>query len=153
LTEFWNTTAIIPYLCELINNNLYMNQKLKVLSQILVALVIFAAIVGTSSCEKFLIMPPVKNPDDTLGVDTVHFKTDIQPIFNANCNKCHGAIQKPILKEGKAYQNLSAGGYIIPPGKTSRLYVHMTNSGHTARSNEPEKQKVLNWVDQGALDN
>ena len=125
-----------------------MNKKLKGIRQILLAIVVIAAITGISSCEKYSFTPPVINTTDTL-----HFSTDIQPIFTANCITCHGAIQHPILKEGKAYQNLFDGGLINLPGETSILYVHMNSTGHTARSSDAEKLKVLIWVNQGALNN
>lgn len=125
-----------------------MNQKFKSIRQILVALVLVTAIIGISSCEKYSFMPPVISVADTL-----HFQKDIQPIFNANCISCHGALQSPILKDGKAYKNLKDGGFINLPGETSRLYVHMISSGHTARSTDSEKQKVLIWINQGAKNN
>jgi hypothetical protein len=125
-----------------------MNQKFKRGIQILVALVLTAAFIGISSCEKYAIIPPVINP-----VDSIHFQTDIQPIFNANCLTCHGAIRAPDLRDGASYTALTTGHYVDPPGETSRLYTKMTGADHAPKSSDLDKQKVLIWINQGALDN
>ena len=62
-----------------------MNQKLKRIRQIFVALVLIAAVGGFSSCEKYSYTERPVDPNTTW-----HFQTDIQPIFNANCVACHG---------------------------------------------------------------
>ena len=90
--------SIIRYLCELINNNINMNQKLNRIRQILVALVLIAAVAGFSSCEKYSFTPPL-----LIRMHTWHFQTDIQPIFNANCVTCHGGTKAPDLRDGKSY--------------------------------------------------
>jgi hypothetical protein len=125
-----------------------MNQKLNKIRQILVALVLIAAVEGFSSCEKYSFFPPKVDPDLT-----VYFSTDIQPIFTANCITCHGGSQFPNLSNGKSYNSLTTGGLVNAPGETSRLYVQMTSSSHTSRSTDTDKQKVLFWINQGALNN
>jgi hypothetical protein len=125
-----------------------MTQKVKKIRQILVAFILLATFSGFSSCEKYSFNPPAVDP-----ATTWHFQADIQPIFNAKCVQCHGGAQSPNLSEGKSYQALSKGGYITPPGETSRLYVQMKSSSHIARSTETDRQKVLYWIDQGALNN
>lgn len=125
-----------------------MNHKLKMIRQILGALVLIAAVAGISSCEKYSFTLPKIDPNATL-----HFQTDIQPIFNANCLTCHGAIKAPDLREGRAYQALTKGGYINPPAESSTLYLKMTGPDHASRSTDLEKQKVLIWITQGALNN
>jgi hypothetical protein len=125
-----------------------MNQKLKKIRQIFAAVVLIAAVEGFSSCESYTFYPPKIDPDLT-----VHFSTEIQPIFNLNCVSCHGANKFPDLREGKSYESLSKGGLITPPGISSGLYVKMTSSSHTSRSTDTDKQMVLNWIDQGALNN
>jgi len=125
-----------------------MNQKFNMKRQILVAMVLMAIITGISSCEKYSFMPPVINP-----IDTIHFETDIQPIFSANCITCHNTLRSPDLREGKSYDALTTGGYVNQPGETSILYTQMNKSDHKARSTDADKQKVLIWINQGALDN
>jgi hypothetical protein len=125
-----------------------MNQKFKRTRQIIIALVLIAAAGGLSSCEKYSFLPPRINPDLT-----VHFSTEIQPIFTSNCVACHGGLQFPNLSEGKSYNSLTKAGFVNTPGETSRLYLQMTSSSHTSRSTDIDKQKVLNWINQGALNN
>jgi len=125
-----------------------MNQKFNMKRQILVAIAIVAVMIGISSCEKYSFLPTVINP-----VDTIYFATDIQPIFNANCVTCHGSLRAPDLREGKSYEALTTGGFVDQPGETSLLYTQMNKSDHTARSTDADKQKVLIWINQGALDN
>ncbi len=125
-----------------------MNQTLKRTRQILVALVITVAVIGMSSCEKYSFLPPVINP-----TDTIHFATDIQPIFTANCITCHGALRAPDLRAGKSYAALTSGGYVDLPGESSKLYTRMISSDHAARSTDADKLKVLIWINQGAKNN
>ena len=115
----------------------------------MVGLVLTVMITGMSSCEKYSFpLPSVST------VDTLYFQADIQPIFTNNCITCHGAVTKPDLRDGKAYKSLTDGGYVVPfDANTSRLYLHMISAGHAPRSTDVDKQKVLIWINQGALDN
>ena len=127
-----------------------MNKKLKRIRQILVALVLIAAVEGFSSCEKYSFSPPAVDPNQIW-----HFQTDIQPIFDANCVTCHNGVKQfPDLRDGKSYLALTKGKFVTLPGETSRLYHQMsTNSEHIPRSTDLEKLKVLSWINQGALNN
>jgi hypothetical protein len=125
-----------------------MNQKFKMLRQLMAAIIIITAIVGLSSCEKYTYMPEVINP-----TDSVHFQAEIQPIFDANCVTCHGPIKAPNLRDGYSYKALTEGGYVDQPGETSKLYSKMTGAEHTPRSTDVDKQKVLIWINQGAHNN
>ena len=124
-----------------------MNPKVKKVRQLLAAVIIFAAAAGFNSCEKFGI-PPI--PFDPLA--TWHFQADIQPIFSANCTDCHNGTRSPDLRDGKSFNALK-GVYVATPAENSRLYLKMTSSGHSAKSTDNEKLKVLNWIKQGALNN
>jgi hypothetical protein len=125
-----------------------MNYKVNKLSQILGAVVITVLIIAFSSCEKNIYTPPQVNT-----ADTIHFSTQVQPIFNASCVSCHGATKAPDLREGKSYAALTKGGYITPPGETSKLYTKMIGADHAPRSTDTDKQTVLIWINQGALNN
>ncbi len=125
-----------------------MNYKVNKISYILAGVLLIAGIAGISSCEKYSFVLPKLNP-----VDSVHFSVDIQPIFNANCLTCHGAIRAPDLRSGKSYQSLTNGGYVTLPGETSKLYSKMTSADHSPRSSDIDKQKVLIWINQGAHNN
>jgi len=125
-----------------------MNQKIKRIRQILVVMVLIAAIGGLSSCEKYSFAPPAVDANATW-----HFQTDIQPIFNANCVTCHDNSRTPVLLDGKSYASLKKGGFISLPAESSKLYLKMTSSDHAPRSTDVEKLKVLYWITQGALNN
>jgi hypothetical protein len=125
-----------------------MNQKFNRIRQILVALVLIAAVEGFSSCEKYSYLPPAVNPNETW-----HFQTDVQPIFNKNCLTCHGSKLAPDLSDGKSYNALTKGGFVLKPGETSKLYLQMNSSSHVSRSSDTEKLIVLYWINQGALNN
>ena len=125
-----------------------MNHKVNKTRQILVAFILLAVITGFSSCEKYSYTPPAVDPNATW-----HFQTDIQPIFTANCITCHGGLQAPNLTNGKSYLALTTGGFVNRPAETSKLYSKMISSGHTARSSDADKLKVLYWITQGALNN
>jgi hypothetical protein len=126
-----------------------MNQKLNMLKQLMAALMVITAIVGLASCEKYTYKPEVINT-----ADTVHFQAEIQPIFNANCISCHTSIRKPDLRDGKSYASLTSGGFVNLPGETSILYVQITTeAAHIPRTSDVEKQKILNWINQGAKNN
>ena len=125
-----------------------MKQKTNVLRQLLAALVVVAAVYGLSSCEKYSFIPPVVNP-----VDTVYYQAEVQPIFTDNCASCHGAIKPPDLRDGYSWEALTEGGYVNQPGETSELYVKMTTGDHISRSSDVDKQTVLIWINQGALNN
>ena len=126
-----------------------MDKKVKKLRQILVAVIILSAVAGFTSCEKYKILPFPFDPNATWS-----FKNDIQPIFiNDNCTDCHNGTRSPDLREGHAYNSLTTGNYVNLPAETSRLYVRITSSDHTARSSETDKLKVLYWIKQGTKNN
>lgn len=125
-----------------------MNQKLNRIRQILIGLVLVAAVAGFSSCEKYQYNPPAVDPDATWSL-----QTDIQPIFNSSCISCHGGTTSPDLREGRSYQSLTNGNYVDEPAESSELYTTMTSASHAARSTEADKLKVLYWITQGAENN
>lgn len=125
-----------------------MKKKTNMLRQLLAAVVVVAAVYGLSSCEKYSFMPPVINP-----VDTVYFQAEVQPIFTENCVSCHGAIKPPDLRDGYSWEALTEGGYVTQPGESSELYTKMITGDHISRSSDVDKQTVLIWINQGALNN
>jgi hypothetical protein len=126
-----------------------MNKKLKRIRQIFVALILIAAVESFSSCEKYSYAQPKVDPNITW-----HFQTDIQPIFNSNCITCHNGTQFPDLRSGKSFAALTKAGLITLPAETSGLYVQITTqTEHISRTTSLEKDKILNWLLQGALNN
>jgi hypothetical protein len=125
-----------------------MNQKLRMIRKLSVALVLIAIVEGFSSCEKYSYTPPAVDPTAVW-----HLQDEIQPIFSANCISCHGGTVSPDLRDGKSYLALTGGGYVTTPAESSRLYLKMTSSSHSPRSTDADKLKVLYWITQGALNN
>jgi len=125
-----------------------MKLKAKMLWSSLPALIIFAGVVLFSSCEKYAIETEVINP-----VDTVHFQAQIQPIFNGICVNCHSGGRNPDLRNGNSYNSLTTGGFVNLPAETSRLYRQITSSSHDSYTLPAEKQLILIWIQQGALNN
>jgi hypothetical protein len=126
-----------------------MNEKVKKLRQIMVAVIILAAVAGFTSCEKYKILPYAF---DTSTIWS--FKNDIQPIFNNDrCTNCHDGTRSPDLREGKSYNSLTTGGFVNAPGETSILYLQMNKPDHLPRSSETDRLKVLYWINQGTKDN
>ena len=126
-----------------------MNQKVMKLRQILIAVIILAAVAGFVSCEKYQILPFPFDPTATWS-----FKNDIQPIFiNDKCIDCHNGTRSPDLRAGNSYNSLTNGGFVNAPGQTSILYLQMNKSDHISRSSETDRLKVLNWINQGAKNN
>jgi hypothetical protein len=122
-----------------------MNQKVKKLRRIMVALI---AAAGFSSCEKFEVQPIPFDANVTW-----HFQADIQPVFNANCVTCHNGSRSPDLRDGKSFSALSKG-YVNSPAESSRLYLKIsTSSSHIPKTSDNEKLMILNWIKQGALNN
>lgn len=127
-----------------------MNNKLNRIRQILVAMVLIAAVVGISSCEKYSYTAAAVDTNTTW-----RFQTDIEPILTANCAtaSCHGGLTAPNLTAGKSFLALTSGGYVKTPAESSRLYLKMNSSGHVLRSTQMDRLKILYWITQGALNN
>ena len=125
-----------------------MSQKLKRIRQFMAAVILSAAFVGISSCDKYSYPPPVVDEEQTWSL-----QTDIQPIFNDKCIECHKGNRPPDLREGKSHTSLTEGGYVELPGETSELYLKITSGDHIPRSTDTEKQMILFWINQGALNN
>lgn len=125
-----------------------MNQRFNRIRQILVVLVLIAAVEGLSSCEKYSYLPRPVDPNAVW-----HFEADIQPIFTANCITCHGGAQAPDLRDGKSYAALTKQKLITAPGETSGLYIQLNSSSHISRTTSSDKLKILYWINQGALNN
>jgi hypothetical protein len=125
-----------------------MNSYIKKIRQHLAAVIILVAMAGLASCEKYKILP---QPFDTTAIWSL--KTDIQPIFNSVCIKCHGGSRSPDLREGKSYNSLTKGGFVNSPYETSRLFLQM-ESGHPSSSlSDVDRKKIQYWTLQGAKNN
>jgi hypothetical protein len=114
----------------------------------------FLAIMGgffLYSCSYDTLVPEKINPDQK-----VSFSTTIQPVFTQKCITCHAGSPAPDLRAGKSYASLKAGNYINTASPNqSKIYTEIApNGGMYQYSNDPtDSQKILLWIQQGALDN
>lgn len=135
-----------------------MNQKIVPIRQILIAVMLVFSATVFVSCEKYEWVKTEIKPNLT---DTVHFQSDIVPIFTSNCSSsnCHGGSFSPDLRPNKAFISLTNEGLITPDSpetpETCGLYQAIISDAHSTRTSttDAEKQKVLSWIAQGALNN
>lgn len=91
----------------------------------------------------------------------VSYANDIIPILEMRCFKCHGI---ETTKEGLdmlTYENLMAGsrnGPVLVPGNANEsLLVQLIVEGEMPNRGDPvtpdELQLIIDWIDQGALNN
>ena len=125
-----------------------MRYMLEVLKPWIAALLFLTAVILFASCEKYRFQVEKINSEDT-----VYFKTEIQPIFTANCITCHKGTRNPDLREGNSYTSLTTSGYVSLPAESSRLYLKITSGGHNSFTLPGEKEKILIWIQQGAKNN
>ncbi|HLF63200.1 MAG TPA: hypothetical protein VI603_05595 [Saprospiraceae bacterium] len=119
-------------------------------------LICFGLIVFVISCKYDEVLPVEPDP----GVQ-ISFNNDIIPIFNSSCNlsSCHnGSGPSPDLRPGTAYDALWNGSYIdtlVP--ENSELYLWLSGARGIPMPvegvNAGYVSTVLQWIDQGALDN
>ena len=101
---------------------------------------------------------PTTEPAATTGVS---FANDILPVIQSRCINCHGGNK---IEEGlsmKTYTNLMAGsdnGPVIVPGDAAgSLLVELVSKQEMPKRGPkltpPQVQLIVDWVNQGALDN
>ena len=106
------------------------------------------------SCTYDEVLP--YEPDPTV---EVFFTQDIVPIFNSSCNGagCHNGSVAPDLRPENAYDALWTGGFInVEIPEESELYLWMTEVKGPMPplgTNATNNATVLQWIEQGALDN
>jgi Planctomycete cytochrome C. len=92
---------------------------------------------------------------------TVSFANDVMPILQNRCVDCHGGRQKKEGLDMKTHENLMAGsrnGSVVTPGNAgASLLVELIVKGDMPNRGDPvtpdELQLIMDWVNQGALNN
>ena len=102
------------------------------------------------------------NSDDCCGDSSscVHYSTEIQPIFDANCTPCHITSTRNNLSLSN-YTNIMSGnstnGPVIVSGDhVNSLLWQKVNSGSMPPSGQLTSDQInliATWIDEGALDN
>ena len=102
------------------------------------------------------------NSDNCCGDSSscVHYSTEIQPIFDANCTPCHITSTRNNLSLSN-YTNIMSGnstnGPVIVSGDhANSLLWQKVNSGSMPPSGQLTSDQInliATWIDEGALDN
>jgi hypothetical protein len=111
---------------------------------------------GLSSCYKDIIKPNLA--DDPEGTPKqVSYSTDLKPLFNSNCATagCHVAgAHKPYLTSDISYTQIVNGGFVnLALPKESSLYKNVYGDMAQYLSSVKDKQKVYDWIRNGAPNN
>ncbi|NWG06463.1 MAG: hypothetical protein HXY35_07225 [Chloroflexi bacterium] len=106
---------------------------------------------------------PTETPTTDPGVQTttVSFANDVLPILQSRCVNCHGGDR---VEEGlslKTYADLMAGsenGVVVMPGDSensllAELIVTQKMPKRGPKLTPPEVQLIIDWINQGALNN
>ncbi len=114
------------------------------------------------SCENEQRPEPIE-PDLP---EVISFSEHIIPIFNGEsvgrdltgrgkaCIDCHAGKTPPNLSEESAYLELTGGGYIdVADPENSKLYEEVKDGSMSKYSNNVDVEYILEWINQGALDN
>ncbi len=125
-----------------------MKMKLTLVRTVAGSLLMLAGLLLFSSCEKYAYQIETVDPQEP-----VLFQTQIQPVFSNNCITCHRGNRNPDLRDGNSYASLTTGNYVTLPAENSRLYKMVTSGSHTSFTLDTEKQLILLWISQGALNN
>ncbi len=124
-------------------------------------LLIYAGLILTlgvvfTSCYKDIIVPVLASDPDG-PPQPVSYKTELAPLFNTSCTDagCHvSGKYKPYLTLDISYQQIVNGGFIntaLP--KESRLYVMIKGEMAQYIPSAINRQKVYDWIRNGAPNN
>jgi hypothetical protein len=109
------------------------------------------AVIGLTSCEKYIWDPPTYIPPDTTGgFDTIYFNTDVAPLFgDHNCTNCHkNGGQSPNLTPDNTYAALT-NGFINVDDPPSSEIITKIESGHMGGMPFDDTKIILDWIYQG----
>ena len=112
--------------------------------------------VGFSSCYKDIIKPNLA--DDPEGTPKqVSFQNELAPLFNTSCALagCHvTGGHKPYLTTGISYSEIVNGGFVnLALPKESILYKNVYGEMSQYIPSKSDKQKVYDWIRNGAPNN
>jgi len=118
-----------------------------------------AVIAPTETPTEIPTQVPTAEPAS--GAATVSFANDIKPLLDSRCVNCHGGER---VQEGlnlTTHVNLMAGsdnGTVVTPGDADNsLLAEMVKTNKMPKRGPkltpPQVQLIIDWVNQGALDN
>ncbi len=90
----------------------------------------------------------------------VSYRTDIQPIFNAQCVVCHDGTLNPDLREGTSYNfiTITDPSMVVPnDADGSELYQRLIGVGNLMPPSSALPNTTISlvrdWINQGAFNN
>jgi hypothetical protein len=111
---------------------------------------------GLTSCYKDIIVPKLESDPDG-PPQQVSYKTQLAPLFNTNCALagCHvSGGHKPYMTTDVSYLQIVNGGFVsIALPKESLLYKMIYGEMSPYISSSSDKQKVYDWIRNGAPNN
>ena len=112
--------------------------------------------IGLSGCYKDIIKPDLPL-DPNAPPKQVNFSTDLKPLFAAKCTDagCHvSGARKPYLTADVSYLQIVNGGFVnLALPKQSRLYVMINEEMQQYIPSAADRQKVYDWIRNGAPNN
>ena len=118
-------------------------------------LVIVAGVLFTG-CYKDIIVPDLASDPDG-PPQPVSFKTELAPLFNSSCALagCHvSGAHHPYMTTDISYQQIVNGGFVntaLP--KQSTLYIMVNGEMAQYIPSKIDRQKVYDWIRNGAPNN
>lgn len=113
-------------------------------------------VLSIAGCYKDIIIPDLADDPDG-PPKSVSFKNELSPLFNKSCTAvgCHVAgAHKPYLTSDVSYQQIVNGGYInLVLPKESLFYVRVYGEMAEYIPSKTDKQKVYDWIRNGAPNN
>ncbi|MBM3124450.1 MAG: hypothetical protein FJZ87_05160 [Chloroflexi bacterium] len=117
----------------------------------------------TETAAPTATIPPTETPtvELTRAAAGISFANDIYPILESRCLNCHGGER---VEEGlvmRSYADIMAGsdnGPVVVPGDSanSQMAILLLNNKMPKRGPKltpPQVQLIVDWIDQGALNN
>lgn len=111
---------------------------------------------GLIGCYKDVILPDaVVDPDGP--PQAVSYSKELAPLFNSSCalSGCHvSGGHKPYMNADISYQQIVNGGFVntlVP--KDSRLYIMINSEMKEYIPSAVNRQKVYDWIRNGAPNN
>jgi hypothetical protein len=108
-----------------------------------------------------IVQPTVPPTSGSAQTATISFSTDVFPILQSRCVNCHGGDR---IEEGlimKSFADIMAGsenGPIVTPGDAgnslmAELLISQKMPKRGPKLTPPQTQTIIDWINQGALDN
>jgi len=113
-------------------------------------------IIGLSGCYKDIVIPQLASDPDG-PPQPVSFSTELKPLFAAKCTDagCHvTGAHKPYLTPDISYTQIVNGGFVnLALPKESILYKNIYGEMSQYISSSADKQKIYDWIRNGAPNN